>query len=58
MKFELSQSEVMKNSFVEDGPVHNEEEEKPIQNFGTFFNTTQPDSASAVDEENGCEKRR
>ena len=57
-KFELPQSEVLKNSYVEEGPVHNEEKEKFFQDSETFFNIIWLDSASVVDEENRYEKKK
>ena len=51
-KFELSQSHetIIKNSYIEEGPVNDQEEEKPIQDFGTFFNVifvARPDSVAS-----------
>ena len=49
-KFELSQ-ETINNSCTEDGPVHDEEKEKPLQDLETYFNgifIMQPDSAADV----------
>ena len=52
-KFELSQSReiVIKNSYIEEGPVNDKGEENPIQDFGTFFNVifvARPDSVASL----------
>ena len=51
-KFELSQSRenIITNTYIEEGPVNDKDEEKPVQDFGTSFNVifvTRPDSAAS-----------
>ena len=55
-KFELSQ-EIIKNSYIEDGPV--DDEEKEIHHFGikNAMFVKRPNSRSVADQENGYDKK-
>ena len=63
---QLSQSKEIKHSYVEDGPMQDKENQKPAEDFGTYFNVVfiaQPESTDPWNTltttviENGCYKQ-